>query len=138
MDIYFEIEFVIIHNVGMWLLIKWKIDVYGITCTCRSFMLVTATTVIAGGGMSWSRLNFSGTWVHSFHILVASSLPLILMYRTIIRTLMNMWRTHYLFWYTAYLWSVTMSKTNGSPFCFLQSLTLVNTPMKSVCCRAWQ
>lgn len=43
------------------------------------FKLVTATTVVAGGGCKDSRLNFCGFPMHSFHRLIAISLPLMVL-----------------------------------------------------------
>ena len=41
------------------------------------FRLVTATTVVAGGGCREARSNFCGFPIQSFHRLIAISLPLI-------------------------------------------------------------
>lgn len=37
---------------------------------------MTATTIVVGGGCKWSSLNFYGLAMHSFHRLIAISLPL--------------------------------------------------------------
>lgn len=45
----------------------------------EGFKLVTATTVVAGGGCKELRSNFCGLVMHSFHKLIASSLPLMVL-----------------------------------------------------------
>lgn len=101
-------------------------------CIDEGFILVMATTVVAGGVANSSGLNFSRTSIHSFHKLIAISSPLNFIYIVNIKKSKSNHKKDWGLLNVVNLSSARIRRTNSSPLRFVQFLIFFSTPMKSV------